>query len=332
MQGNILILLIIALLLAFSIGTQDETMVTTLSSGSLSARTAFFIGSILIVLGSLFLSKNVGQTLGISLLESDITYTDSMMQSVLITGFLLLMLGAFTTVPISLNQTIVGSIFGVVIIEAWSQQLALGRMLNELEVFFVILGWILGPLISYCVAIGIEFFLQIIVRSQNNSIWEMEKTEHFFRVFLILFVSLNQISTAGNASGNALGMVYGLNNKESIGEDMLFLMIALVAALYLIGYLTFGRRLILRLRDTMGKMRPSQTIAIEIATSLIIFIATVIGIPVSGAQILIFAMIGAAKTRGENPERGMIKRMFITWIILLPLSILLAAGIYLLFG
>ncbi len=320
-------------MLAFAIGAQEETMATTLGSGSLSLKQALMLGASLIFLGSYFFSDAVGTTLGSSILAPDTTYTKRMMYTVLITAIIWMLIGAFTSVPVSLNQTFVGSIVGVMLSESLIvPSSSLKDILNYEELSLVLLGWLITPILAYILSAFIEYIIQITIHKNLKGLIDSDRKENYFRFFLIAFVCLNQISTAGNQAGNALGMSYALNYGGSIGSKTLLYIILGISGAYVLGFVVIGRKLITGLGDAMGNIRPSETSAVEISTSLLIFVCTLIGLPVSAAQILIFSLLGTLRMRGEKPQGKAIRKMIVTWVILLPTSVGFAGLFYFLTG
>ena len=74
--------------------------------------------------------------------------------------------------------------------------------------------------------------------------------------------------------------------------------------------------------------RPSDALAAEVSTSLIMLGATLFGLPVSGSHILVFALIGTARMKGEKPDKRSFRRMVISWFLTFPIAAGLAAIIY----
>ncbi|GAH11103.1 unnamed protein product, partial [marine sediment metagenome] len=66
----------------------------------------------------------------------------------------------------------------------------------------------------------------------------------------------------------------------------------------------------------------------EVSTSMIMLGATILGLPVSGSHILIFALIGSARMKGEKPDRKSFRRMVSSWFLTFPVAAILSAVIY----
>ena len=68
---------------------------------------------------------------------------------------------------------------------------------------------------------------------------------------------------------------------------------------------------------------------LEIMISMTIF--TLIGMPISGTQVLIFAIMGSSKAKREKPNSKAIKKIVISWIITIPVAAAVAIGFYFLY-
>ncbi|MHA1888182.1 MAG: inorganic phosphate transporter [Promethearchaeota archaeon] len=79
-------------------------------------------------------------------------------------------------------------------------------------------------------------------------------------------------------------------------------------------------------------MHPSDAFSIQISTSIVIFLAIILGLPVSGSHILIFTVIGAGRVKDERPDKKSFRKMVLSWIITFPVAALLAMLCYWIIG
>lgn len=322
-------LILFSLVLVFSIGTQDESLSTLVGSGSLKLKWAMGLGGILAFLGVVFLSESVGETIGKNLLEDQVNYTMPMILSLVLGTVLWLLIATRTRVPISTTHTVVGAVFGISIIIALSQpELTFLEVINWWEMGKVIIGWILSPLFGYFGAWAGQWVIITYFKRHNKGFLEIEKHEKRFRLGIIFFACMNQISRAGNDSANALGILYGLNRSQEIATPLLNILILISGILFAFGLVFIGRNLVKAVGETAGKLRPSEALAIEASVAIILFIATLLGLPVSGGHILIFALIGSARMNGESPDRRQFQRMMRNWIITFPIAAVLTMFVY----
>jgi inorganic phosphate transporter, PiT family len=140
---------------------------------------------------------------------------------------------------------------------------------------------------------------------------------------------VNQFSRAGNDAGKAIGLINALNNTGTISSSLIWSLTLVAALMYGIGLFTVGRYIIENVGNTTGgSLRPSEALAIESTTAIIILISTLLGLPVSGGHILIFAMVGTAAMKGEKPDPRSFRMMVMSWILTFPITATLSAIFY----
>ena len=89
-----------------------------------------------------------------------------------------------------------------------------------------------------------------------------------------------------------------------------------------------GRNVIKNVGNNLIAIKPSDAFSIELSTSLVLFIATFLGFPVSGTHVLVFSIIGAGMVKGERPDKKSFRKMLLSWIITFPVAAALSAMIY----
>lgn len=191
------------------------------------------------------------------------------------------------------------------------------------------LGLVISPILGYIGAIGVQYILNHFLKQHSQGLQQVESIEKVFRFLIIIFVSLNQFSRAGNDAGKAIGILNVLNKTGTLSSLLVWQLTVLIALIYGIGLFTVGRYVIETVGNTTGgALRPSEALAIESATAIIIFIATLVGLPVSGGHILIFAMVGSAALKGEKPDPRSFRMMVLSWILTFPITAVLSAISY----
>jgi phosphate/sulfate permease len=73
---------------------------------------------------------------------------------------------------------------------------------------------------------------------------------------------------------------------------------------------------------------------LQVFVAITLTVCTVLGLPVSGTHILIFAMLGIRRAQEEamgKQQRRSLYRMLIGWGITFPLGAVISAGLYNLF-
>ena len=163
----ILVLIVMAVGLAFSIGANDETLSALIGAGVLKFKVALILGGVAVGSGMILFSGGfVPETVGKSLLGEGLEeqYTNYMLLTVLISSIIWLVIGSFAGIPLSSTHSLIGSIVGVVIVYSIFQGgIDLNTAFNNEKLRDVILSWFISPisglLITYVLfKISAKFF------------------------------------------------------------------------------------------------------------------------------------------------------------------------------
>jgi PiT family inorganic phosphate transporter len=105
--------------------------------------------------------------------------------------------------------------------------------------------------------------------------------------------------------------------------------IAASAATIAMGTSLGGWRLIRTLGGKFYKIRPLHSFATQLSSAGVIFAASSFGVPVSTSQVVSSAIIGVGSAERASQVRWSVAEDIITaWLITIPASGLLAAGVY----
>lgn len=328
MDWVIIILIVLAFALAFGIGSNDETMANVVGSGSLKLKRAVILGGVLAFLGVILLSGNVGKTIGKSLLGDSVNYNSFMMIAILLSTSIWLIISSKSSVPISTTHSVVGSIFGISFVWAISTRENYFLSINWVKISEVVLGWIISPILGFFGAIAMQLIIKRFMKYRSAGLLEVESTEKYLQYVILTFVCINQISRGGNDSANALGVLIGLMGSEDLTQEVVTILTFIIGLMLMAGLIFVGKNVIKNISTTTGIMRPSDSLSAEVSTSMIMLGATILGLPVSGSHILVFALIGSARMKGEKPDRKSFRRMVLSWFLTFPVAAILSAVIY----
>jgi PiT family inorganic phosphate transporter len=333
LETIVIVLLGLMLILAFGIGANDETMATVVGSRAVKIKTAIFLGAGLVFIGVLFLSASVGKTVGANLLSETVDYNVYMMLAIIISTTIWLIVASQTGAPISTTHSVVGAVFGIAVVYAIQHQISFFAALNLAKMGNVVLSWVISPVLGFLAAFLFQLLVDWLMKRQKFGLDKLEQTEKWFLYFLLGAVGWTQISRGGNDSANALGIMYGLIESGDLieGSTLVTLLLIGTGLMLALGLVIVGKNVIENVGNNLIEMRPSTAFSIQISTSIIIFLATVLGLPVSGSHILIFAVIGAGRVKGESPDKKSFRKMVISWIVTFPVAAALSAVCYLLF-
>ena len=109
------------------------------------------------------------------------------------------------------------------------------------------------------------------------------------------------------------------------------LWVRLLSALCLgVGTMIGYKRIVKTLGERLGKahLTPAQGASAEIVSALVIGTAGFTGLPVSTTHIVTSGIAGTMVTSGAGLEYRMVSRIMIAWVATLPITIIIAGGLY----
>ncbi len=325
----IIILIILAIGLAFSIGANDETLSTLVGTGILKFKIALIIGGAAIGGGMIaFSSGFVAKTVGSDILGEGITYTTFMLLTVLISSIIWLIIGSFAGIPLSSTHSLLGSVVGVLIVYAISQGgVNPENALNWDKLGNIILSWFLSPLFGLIITYLLFKIIAKTYLSKLKGLNQIEKSEKYFKWFLLGSVIFAEIWVGAN-SGEALGILYGLLNNGSLNLGQYFFFAIICGIFALLGIFIAGRYVIRNLASQMTDARPSEGLITQSSSSIILMIATLFGLPISHSHVIVFCIIGMNKAQKKEIDLKNLGKMAIYWVLTFPIAGIMAGFLY----
>jgi len=202
-------------------------------------------------------------------------------------------------VPSSISQGVIGAILG------WG--LCMGTAdFSAAAKFFV--SWVVTP-----VAGGLVCFLlcKFVRRFLENKILGLGHYDLILRIGFFAAGIFGAWSMGANAVANVTG-VYGgplglLDEKTAA---------LLGGALIALGALTFSRRTMHTVGSRITQLSPLSGLLAVCSYALIVFLYSLVGIPVSGSQAVVGAVIGAGLSKGVGTvDLGVLKNILSAWAI-----------------
>ncbi|MCD6483952.1 MAG: inorganic phosphate transporter [Candidatus Odinarchaeota archaeon] len=306
---SLFIILALSFYIAWSIGTNDETMAAPVGCGVLKINLALILGGILAILGAFVMGVNVSETIG----EKLWTYnaSDLEISIILLTMAIWLTIASYRELPVSTTHSIIGTIFGIALVRGGLQYL------NFDTLFFIIAGWVLSPILGFVIAYVVEKGVHIAFVSKLKGLTDIEHFEKLSSYILVVAVMFTAFSRGANDVANAVGI---LSKLYTIEFQYMLLWGGIGMA---IGLLTLGRRVVKNVGVGITQMRPSSAMSAQISTMLVMFFGTYLGFPLSGTQILVAAIIGVGAASKQKISRKAVKEIVISWIITFPISAVL---------
>ncbi|PUA38507.1 anion permease [Paenibacillus elgii] len=325
MLTTIIIIVALALLFDFINGFHDtaNAIATSISTRALSPRVAVFFAAILNFIGAVF-SSEVAKTVGGKVANpATIDNGVYIVIAALLSAIIWNLLTWYYGIPSSSSHTLIGSLAGAVIAGA-----GVGA-LNWSGFKEIVLILVLSPIIAFATGFVVMWIIRkLILASGNQSRSKMNRT---FKSFQVLSAGLLSFSHGGNDAQKAMGIiVFGLvalGYQDNLDVPM-WVKVAAATAMGL-GTSIGGWRIIKTMSKKLLKIEPINGFASDLNSSIVIQISTHLGMPLSTTHVISSSIIGTGSVmRFHDVKWGTVTRMVLTWVITIPISIVLAFIIY----
>ena len=325
----VIVLIILAISLAFAIGANDETLSSLVGAGVIKFKVALLIGGIAVGAGMFSFSfAFVAKTVGADLLGEGLTYTTFMLLTVLISSIIWLVIGSFAGIPLSSTHSLIGSIVGVVIVYSFLQGgVNPETAFNWVKLGNVVLGWFISPVFGLIITFVLFKIIAKTYLSKLKGLNQIENSEKNFKWLLLITVIFAEIWVGAN-SGEALGILYGLldNGSLNMGQYLFYAFICGIASC--VGIYIAARYVIRNLASQMIDSRPSEGLIIQLSTALILMVATLLSLPISHSHVIVFCIIGMGLAQKKEVDYKGLGKMGVYWVLTFPIAAALAGFLY----
>ena len=312
--------ILLGLVFDFMNGIHDSSNVvaTMISSRAFSSRVALGVTAVANFLGPFIFGVAVASTIGNDVVASksiNIVVILAALSSAILWDILTWYLGF----PSSSSHALVGGIIGAVVMDAGWQAIkwnGLGKILIALftsPIIGFVVGWILLKLIL------------ILCWNAKPSI------NRWFKRSQILTGIALALSHGTNDAQKTMGIITlalvttGYLKAFAVPIWVIILCASMIAAGTAIG----GWRLIRTLGGRMYKIRPVDGFASQLASAIVIMGASLLGGPVSTTQVVSTSIMGVGAAQRMNKVRwGVARDLAAAWLLTIPASALVAAGLY----
>jgi PiT family inorganic phosphate transporter len=162
--------------------------------------------------------------------------------------------------------------------------------------------------------------------ASNQGFEEVEKIFMSFQVVIACFMAFAHGSNdVANVIGPLSGIVNVLQGNPLVGRSVPVWLLLLGGAGIVVGFATWGWRVI----DTVGKkitqLTPSRGFAAGFASTLTIMLASKLGLPISTTHVLVGAVLGVGFARGIGAiNLNTVRDIFVSWVITVPIGAVLS--------
>jgi PiT family inorganic phosphate transporter len=326
-----LVTISLGLFFNFSNGFHDVSNIvaTIVSSRSMSIRSALIMAAVLVFFGSYFLGTAVAKTIGLAIVTIDAMTIKGIIAAVIaatVWNILTWIIG----LPSSSSHALIGGLMGAALQQSGPGSIEWMSVLGILGVIFA--SPILGFFVSYQLTkMNFRLFRHVHPVIANSILKRMQ----------ILSGALLAISHGTNDAQKAMGLItlsllllyrldpHALARFYTPDPDGTFavpgwVIFACSLALSL-GMVSGGKRIIKTMGLKLFKIKPIHGFGAMLSTAAVVYLCSVFGFPVSTTHIASSGVVGGGAAQRMGIVRwGLTKDIFLTWILTIPASAVIA--------
>lgn len=316
----LIFIIILGLVFDYTNGFHDAANVvsTVIATKVLAPISAIVLASFLNFLGATQISR-VAKTITTDLVSSSAT-TPIIILCALIGAILWNLITWYVAIPSSSSYALVGGLVGACWMQAGKQSILFNGIVHK-----VVIPMVISPLIGFLLG-----FLLMRVLSKSK----LDKNKAIFSHLQIFSASLVALAHGFNDAQKSMAIItLGLFSAGIITETSIpFWVIAACALMMGLGTAFGGLRIIRTVSYKITSLEPMQGFAAETSASCVIFIASLLGMPVSSTHMIVGSITGVgASKKWSEVSWGIMKKLVIAWVLTLPGSAIIAALIAFLF-
>ncbi len=328
------VLLVIGFIVAFAIGSNDETMSPAVGAQIFSVKAAVLLGALINLLGAVFLGGGVSEKVGSDLVSGNVLNIDMVLAILISMAIWLLVASSTKGLPISTTQCIVGSVIGVVLASPVLGLSGWGAGAIDWQVMIqIFLGWVVSPIIGFLIS-GV--FISIIrnVLHKARGFAGRERIEQIAAYGLTAFLIFTGLSRGGNDVANAVAPLVRLEGFQTTFDFGIIAIPGTIIPLIVgglgmaLGLIVVGRKVIRTLAREVVTLEPTTALAASISVALVMFIGTLLGFPLSGTHVLVAALIAVGYVAKTPVKMKQVRNILISWVITVPISAFLGAMVF----
>ena len=315
----------LALLFDFLNGFHDaaNSIAAIVSTRVLKPQWAVLWAAFFNFIAFLFFGVHVANTIGTGLVDPAIINTQMILAA--LTGAILWNIFTwYFGLPSSSSHALIGGLLGVGLAKAGFASLEISGILKVLLAIVIspLLGFIIGLLLMFLIA---KYFFHFTPYRINN----------LFRKLQLISSAFISLGHGGNDAQKTMGIIaILLFSAGLLGKTFYIPFWVVLSCNFVIALGTFfgGWRIVKTMGMKITKLKPVGGFCAEAGSAITLFLATALGIPVSTTHTITGAIVGVGSLHSVAAVRwGVARNIVWAWILTIPASGLVAAGVWMLF-
>lgn len=316
-------LVVLALIFDFMNGFHDaaNSIATVVSTGVLKPGQAVLFAAVFNFIAIFIFQLSVAATIGKGLTQPgvvDVNVVFGALVGAISWNFITWYYG----IPSSSSHALIGGIVGAVISKAGVSALVFASLMKTVVFIFVspLMGFLLG-----------SFMLIMVSRMFRRS--TPSRVDRWFRRLQLVSAGAYSVGHGGNDAQKTIGIVWMLliaTGYTAVGDKAppSWVVLSCYAAIAF-GTLFGGWRIVKTMGQRITKLKPVHGFCAETGGAITLFMAAILGIPVSTTHTITGAIVGVGATQRASAVRwGVAGTIMWAWILTIPATAFIAAIAY----
>lgn len=318
----VIVTIIIALIFDFLNGFHDaaNSIATIVSTRVLKPHLAVLWAAFFNFIAFLFFGLSVANTIGTGLIDPSVVSV-SMIFSALIGAVFWNIFTWYFGLPSSSSHALIGGLLGAAIAKAGFAPLKFAG------IFKVIVAIVISPLLGLIFGLLLMFVIAWLFFRVTPS-----RIDHWFRKLQFISAAFISLGHGGNDAQKTMGIIAILLFSAGLLGDKFYVPLwVIIVCNFVIALGTFfgGWRIVRTMGMKITKLKPVSGFCAETASALTLFLATILGIPVSTTHTITGAIVGVGSLNRASAVRwGVAKNIVWAWILTIPAAGLVSAGVW----
>lgn len=320
---DFLVVIVVLMALAFDYinGFHDtaNAIATSVSTRALTPRKAIWLAACLNFAGAMY-STGVAKTIGGDLVKSASMVNQQVIIAALLGAIVWNLLTWWLGIPSSSSHALVGGVVGAVMVSTGFDALKLEG------IFKIVASLIVSPIVAMATGLLIMIGLFWLVGRMAPS-----KVNSKFKRLQIVSAAMMSFSHGSNDAQKAMGIItLALVSGGYLPTLDVPVWVKLAAAISMgLGTAAGGWRIIKTMGGKIFKLEPISGFAADLNSSLVIFGATLLHLPVSTTHVVSGSIMGVGTAKRLSAVRwGVAQQMLMAWVLTIPSTAIVSALAY----
>lgn len=321
LQLLIILVIVFALLFDFINGFHDtaNAIATSVSTRALKPRTAIYMAAIFNFMGAMY-STGVAKTIGTDIVKSAGHIDEHIIVAALIGAIFWNLLTWKVGMPSSSSHALVGGMVGAVLVSTGADGL------NWFGISKIFLALVLSPVVAIiCGYIVMNIFFLLFGKVRPSLL------NSKFKNLQVLTAASMAFSHGSNDAQKAMGIITlallsaGYLQTFEVPWEVKVLAATSMACGTAVG----GWKIIKTVGGRIFKLQPISGFASDLNSSLVIFSATLLALPVSTTHVVSGSIMGVGSAKRVSAVRWITaQQMVIAWVLTIPCAAVVGAFAY----